>query len=582
LEQQTDLGNQGGYFPDVQETQFDKLVMIDLQQQEVLDRAIVLPLSVTTVTSTQLPAPVADAVPAIWNSTATALVAGPTAASINSAEANAATATAAAAAAEGAAASVGSITVDNFTGATITDSTHITLSVTPTAASQVLVFVNGTVQHHTTYTLATNILTFSAALPTGATDLYEVIIGAVGVLGATGATGATGTSGSAAPVLMTFDDTDEVDEDKGAGLVWLNNNTHSSATVVYVDDFDAGGADISSWVASWDDVATSSIRGTLIISQNAAPGSNYLMFNITGASTDATAYHKLAVTYVTGVGTLANTDAVTMSFSRTGDAGSGLADVVDDTTPQLGGNLDLNGNTITGMVIGTDVQAEDAVLTDLSALSAVADNEVIVGTGAGTYAHESGATLLSSIGALASGDTSIGKHSIWVPATAMTPTTTNGATAAATNETTATRPDVVGAAFSGSTSQFMQFLVAMPESWAEGTMTFKAVYAGLDAAATYATDTVKWTLQLISFVDDESADTAFTTAVTTITDTTPSAVEDIAVTAVSGAVTVDGTKTAGSNILIGRVGRDIADTMAEDATLIGYLLTYTTDGGVDA
>lgn len=32
----------------------------------------------------------------------------------------------------------------------------------------------------------------------------------------------------------------------------------------------------------------------------------------------------------------------------TGPAGSGLANVVDDTTPQLGGNLDLNGNNITG------------------------------------------------------------------------------------------------------------------------------------------------------------------------------------------------------------------------------------------
>lgn len=54
--------------------------------------------------------------------------------------------------------------------------------------------------------------------------------------------------------------------------------------------------------------------------------------------------------------------------------------------------------TSLGLTIGTDVQAEDAVLTDLAALSAVADNEVIVGTGAGVYAHESGATLRTSLG----------------------------------------------------------------------------------------------------------------------------------------------------------------------------------------
>lgn len=59
--------------------------------------------------------------------------------------------------------------------------------------------------------------------------------------------------------------------------------------------------------------------------------------------------------------------------------------------------------TSLGLTIGTDVQAEDVVLTDLAALSAVADNEVIVGTGAGTYAHESGATLRTSIGVDAAG-----------------------------------------------------------------------------------------------------------------------------------------------------------------------------------
>ena len=43
-------------------------------------------------------------------------------------------------------------------------------------------------------------------------------------------------------------------------------------------------------------------------------------------------------------------------------------------------------------------QPLDVVLTDLSALSEVADNEFIVGTGAGTYAHESGATVRTSLG----------------------------------------------------------------------------------------------------------------------------------------------------------------------------------------
>lgn len=44
LEQGTDLENQGGYYPDVLEQQLDKFIMVDLQQQEEIDRAVKLPI----------------------------------------------------------------------------------------------------------------------------------------------------------------------------------------------------------------------------------------------------------------------------------------------------------------------------------------------------------------------------------------------------------------------------------------------------------------------------------------------------------------------------------------------------------
>lgn len=59
LEQQTDLENQGGYFPEVQETAFDKLVMIALQQQEEIDRSIRLAVSVVSSFDTELPSNIA-------------------------------------------------------------------------------------------------------------------------------------------------------------------------------------------------------------------------------------------------------------------------------------------------------------------------------------------------------------------------------------------------------------------------------------------------------------------------------------------------------------------------------------------
>lgn len=73
------------------------------------------------------------------------------------------------------------------------------------------------------------------------------------------------------------------------------------------------------------------------------------------------------------------------------------------TTPNKATGLQLKTYTLLNRVIGTDIQAFDAVLEDLAALTPVADNEIIVGTGAGTYAHESGATARTSLGVDAAG-----------------------------------------------------------------------------------------------------------------------------------------------------------------------------------
>ena len=86
LEQQTDLENQGGYFPEVQETQYDKFVMIDLQQQEEVDRSVKVPVSTSTSVNPELPAPAANTVVGIWSSDALSIVAGPSADEITNAQ----------------------------------------------------------------------------------------------------------------------------------------------------------------------------------------------------------------------------------------------------------------------------------------------------------------------------------------------------------------------------------------------------------------------------------------------------------------------------------------------------------------
>jgi hypothetical protein len=90
LTQTIDLQNQGGYFPDVQETGFDKGVLISQQIDEEVDRSVKLPIWTSGVDPT-LPVPTANTVFG-WNSDATSLITGPTIDTIAGATASAAAA----------------------------------------------------------------------------------------------------------------------------------------------------------------------------------------------------------------------------------------------------------------------------------------------------------------------------------------------------------------------------------------------------------------------------------------------------------------------------------------------------------
>ena len=72
LKQAVELNAQGGYFPDVQETVFDRLVKTDIQQQELIDRALTVPIGSSSGVSAELPIPVADRLIG-WNSSASGL-----------------------------------------------------------------------------------------------------------------------------------------------------------------------------------------------------------------------------------------------------------------------------------------------------------------------------------------------------------------------------------------------------------------------------------------------------------------------------------------------------------------------------
>tara|TARA_R110002012_G_scaffold18993_4_gene69088 strand:+ start:2058 stop:5003 length:2946 start_codon:yes stop_codon:yes gene_type:complete len=181
--------------------------------------------------------------------------------------------------------------------------------------------------------------TFSAA------DRLSVHFTMTGLKGDTGATGATGSTAGTSGLGMTWNSSTS-DADPGAGKIAFNHGTLSSVSVLYVDDADDAGADISGFVQSWDDVSNSTARGYVQVTKEGTT-STYALFKVSGAVTDASGYTKVAVTHVVSNGSFSNEDGVGVQFVQSGADGSGSLDnVVEDTTPQLGGDLDVNGNDI--------------------------------------------------------------------------------------------------------------------------------------------------------------------------------------------------------------------------------------------
>ena len=158
---------------------------------------------------------------------------------------------------------------------------------------------------------------------TGALALaFGLVTGNTGATGSTGSTGAAGTDGNNAGLQMTFNNSTS-DADPGAGKVAFNNGTLSSVTILFIDDADDNGVDISGFIQSFDDISNSVARGTLLITKEGT-ASTFAFFKVTGAVTDASGYTKVPVTHVASNGTFSNSDGITVQFSYSGaDAATG-------------------------------------------------------------------------------------------------------------------------------------------------------------------------------------------------------------------------------------------------------------------
>ncbi len=205
-----------------------------------------------------------------------------------------------------------------------------------------------------------------------------------------------------------------------------------------------------------------------------------------------------------------------------------------------------------------------------------------IGTLDGTellYFVQGGSSLRGTLDEVAAFSASVGKQTIWMPASAMTPNTTNGA-ASGTAEMSSNKNMVVTLDFDQSTQEFAQFSIAMPKSWDNGTITFFPVWSHV-APSSPDTTGVAWGLDAVAVSDGDALDVAFGTA-GVVTDTGASANTQY-IGAESSAVTISGTPATG-DVVYFRIHRDPAngsDNLTAEARLHGVKIIYTTSAGTD-
>lgn len=175
-----------------------------------------------------------------------------------------------------------------------------------------------------------------------------------------------------------------------------------------------------------------------------------------------------------------------------------------------------------------------------------------------------------------------GKQTMWVPAAAMYPRTTNGCSALAQTEINAAvaYPEIKTLDFNKDADQNAQFAVAFPKSWNEGTVSFQVFFT----ANSTNTGGVRWFLQGLAVSDNDPIGGTFGTAVAPVAKAHSGVANDLDVTAESGATTIAGTP-AESDQCFFQIYRDVSDagdTLTADAKLLGIKFFFTTNAYNDA
>jgi hypothetical protein len=372
---------------------------------------------------------------------------------------------------------------------------------------------------------------------------------------------------------------------------------------------DAGTGSLSSMTANGMMYATGTTAGTstaaatdgqiLIGKTGLAPALAALSGDVTMSNAGVTAIGAGKVTNAMLAGSIDLTAKVTGTLP-VGNGGTGItalgtgvatflgtpssANLAAALTDETGTGAAVFANTPTLVtpILGTPTSGTLTNCTGLPVSGIAASTSTALGVGSIELGHATDTTLSrSAAGELAVEGVivkKVGKETIYIPASAMTLRTTNGA-AAGSVETTTNKVMFSTLDFDTTTQEFAQFSIRMPKSWNEGTITAAFTWSHASTTTNFG---VVWALEAVALSDSEAGDTAFGTA-QQVADT-GGTTNMIYVTSATSAITVGSSPAAEDWVVfqVKRVPADASDTMAIDARLHGVTLYITTDASTDA
>lgn len=172
----------------------------------------------------------------------------------------------------------------------------------------------------------------------------------------------------------------------------------------------------------------------------------------------------------------------------------------------------------------------------------------------------------------------IGKHTVFVPAAAWAPTEDDPCSDLDLVQTSVHKVNMSVLNFDSAYPEHASCLLSYPKGWNGGTVSYRVIWTSQAAD----TDGVAWALKALALADGDASDSAFGSSVV-VTDDAQSVAGKIYVTAESAALTISGSP-GDNELVIFDIRRDTTDgndDMAEDASLIGVIIYFTTDTNTD-